>query len=294
MKNFDNQKFKKVKTLTKHIYKFSEFWRVFRTSKLGILGLGIVVFFSLISLSVDFISGDPFKISDKSFLPPSFNHFFGTDDLGRDVFSGVVHGVRTSLIIAGLAILSSSIIGILFGSFSGYFGGKLDDVLMRITEFFQIVPDFFLGIVLVVIFGPTIWNVIFVITVLFWPRMARVTRSEFLSLKERGFVESATSVGESSTRIIFFEILPNVIPVITSTFTLDIARAIVYEAGMSFLGLGDRNVMSLGMMLNNAKRFYYVWWLTFFPGLTLFLIALGFNLLADGLNLVFNPRFKER
>jgi len=271
-----------------------EFWRLYKKDKLAVFGLFMLVFFVLTAALADFAPYNPFRISDESFAPPSLKHFFGTDDLGRDLFSGVVYSVRTSLFIAVSATLLSTFIGVFVGAIAGYFSGSIGGFWTRVTEVAQTIPAFLLCILLVSIFKPSIWNVLLSIGVLNWTRMARVVRAEFLSLRERQFVESALSLGESRTRIIFSEILPNVLPVIIATFSMDVAYAVVFESGLSFLGLGDFNVMSLGILLYTAKQYLHVWWISFIPGLVLFLLALSFNLIGDQLSIIFSPKLRQR
>jgi len=194
-----------------------------------------------------------------------------------------------------MAAGTSMLIGVLVGAFSGYLGGRVDAVLMRITEFFQVIPSFFLALVLITFMGGNIWNVVLVITVLSWPRAARLVRAQFLSIKEKEFVEAAYAVGESTGYIIFGEILPNALPPAIVNSSLEVGRAIIVEAALSFIGLGDPNKMSWGYMLRNAQDYLRMaWWMAFFPGLCIFLLVTALNLVGDGLNDVLNPRLKER
>jgi len=229
------------------------------------------------------------------FIPPTTNHPFGTDDLGRDLYSTAIFGTRTSLAIGLLAAGISALIGILVGAFSGYYGGKADDLLMRISEIFLVLPTFLLALVIVAMFGANIQNIIFAIGIVSWPRTARLLRAQFLSLKETDFVEAARVLGSKNMDIMFNEILPSAIfPVIVNS-SLEVATAILTEAGLSFLGVGDPNVPSWGMMLNNAQSYLQTaWWMAAFPGLMLLLTCLSLNLVGDGLNDYFNPRLKER
>jgi len=228
-------------------------------------------------------------------LPPTANYPFGTDDLGRDIYSNVIYGARTSMMVGLLAAMISVLIGILVGAFSGYYGGKLDDLLMRSSEIFLVLPTFLLALIIVAVFGTNINNIIFAIAIVSWPRTARLLRAEFLTMKEREFVEAARVLGSKHIDIMLSEILPNAIfPVIVNA-SLEVATAILTEAGLSFLGAGDPNVPSWGLMLNNAQNYLReAWWMAAFPGAMLFLACLSLNLVGDGLNDYFNPRLKER
>ncbi len=272
------------------------FWKRYRKNRAAVFGLGLICFFVLIALLAPIIAKTgPFKIGTATFMPPSETHYMGTDNLGRDIFSQVVFGARISLMVGFLAASTSAVIGTLVGAISGFFGGKIDETLMRITEMFQIIPRFVLAIVIVALFGSSIWYVIFVIGILSWPSIARLVRAEFLSLKEQEFVEAARSVGVGKLAIIFREILPNASAPIIIALTLQVAGAIELEAGLSFLGLSDPNVMSWGRILHNAQSYLRnAWWMAFFPGLSIFFTALGANLVGDGLNDALNPRLKER
>jgi peptide/nickel transport system permease protein len=193
------------------------------------------------------------------------------------------------------AVLTSTVIGLTVGSIAGFYGGRVDDLLMRVTEMFQVLPRFFLAILFVAFFGPNIWNVIFVIGILTWPATARLLRAEFLTLTKREFVEAARAMGMSNFKIIVGGILPNAISPVVVNASLEIAGAILLEASLSFLGLGDPSVMSWGMMLHNSQEYFSrAWWMAAFPGLALFLSALGLTLVGDGLNDALNPRLRGR
>lgn len=189
------------------------------------------------------------------------------------------------------AVLTSTAIGITVGATAGYFGGVFDNVMMRVTEMFQILPQFFLAIVIVALFGSSIWIVILVIGVLSWPVTARLLRAEFLSLRGREFVDAARGLGMSDRDIILREILPNALPPIIVNAALQISSAILLETSLAFLGLGDPNVMSWGTMLHNAQDFFgRAWWMAAFPGMALFLTTLSLNLVGDGINDALNPK----
>lgn len=232
----------------------------------------------------------PFAAVGTPLQPPSLAHPMGTDDLGRDLLSGVLHGMRTSLAVVLVASALASAIGVAVGAFSGYRGGLLDDVLMRITEIFQSVPRFFLAIVVIALFGAGLDRLVLLLGLTSWPMLARVVRAEVLSLKEREFVEAARSFGASDARILVRELLPNVLPSVIVVVTLMGASVILLEAALGFLGLGDPDVISLGYLVNNAQRFIRVaWWMSVFPGAAIAIAVLGLNLLGEAINDLLNP-----
>ncbi len=255
--------------------------------------LGILVAAALLAGVLG--SGSPRTLGAEPLAPPSLRHPFGTDDLARDIWTGVLYGARVSLMVGILAASTSALIGTVLGSIAGYYGRTVDDVLMRGTEFFLVIPSFLLALILVAVSGPSIWNVILTIGLLGWPSTARLIRAEFLSLKEREFVMAARAIGASPFRIVFRQILPNAAPMAVVNTSLGVATAILIEAGLSFLGLGDPNLFSWGQMLRNSREFLRVaWWMPTFPGLAIFLTVLSVNLVGDGLNDALNPRLTQR
>lgn len=272
------------------------FWASYRKNRGAVAGLIIIVFFLAVGLAAPIIAPNPTKVGvGPRFTPPSWGFPMGTDNLGRDMLQGVVSGARISLLVGFSAAGTSMIIGVIVGAVSGYVGGRVDSMLMRITEYFQIVPSFFLALIMVTLLGGSIWNVVIVISVLSWPRIARLIRAQFLSLKEKEFIEAARAVGESTVYIIFGEILINALPPAIVNSSLEVGRAIIVEAGLSFIGLGDPNKVSWGYLLRNAQEFLRsAWWMAVFPGVCIFLLVTALNLVGDGLNDVLNPRLKER
>jgi peptide/nickel transport system permease protein len=272
-------------------------WRIFARSRSAVVAAAILAVLALLAALGAWIAPfDPDKVGvGATMAAPGTLHPMGTDELGRDVFSRVLVGIRVSLLVGLGAAAVSTGLGVLVGGLAGYFGRFVDDALMRVTEVFQVVPRFFLAILLVAFFGASIFNIILAIAVLSWPEVARIVRAEFLSLRGRQFVDAARVAGASTATLIFLEILPNALgPVVVNT-TLQVGQAMLLEAGLSYLGLGDPSQVSLGLMLHQAQQIMRTaWWATAFPGLVIFLAVLSLNLVGDGLNDVLNPRSRDR
>jgi len=235
-------------------------------------------------------------LAGKPLSGPGLNGFLlGSDSLGRDVASGIAHGAKTSLLIGLIATLAAVFIGIIFGAFAGYYGGRIDDVLMRITEVFQTIPSFVFAILLVAIMKPSIESIVIAITVVSWPGVARLVRAEFLSLKNREFVQACHTLGMSDVRIMLREILPNCLSPIIVIGSLMVATAILIESGLAFLGLGDPNIMSWGFQIGAGRTMLRsAWWVCTFPGVAILVTVLAINLVGEGLNDALNPRLRER
>jgi peptide/nickel transport system permease protein len=272
-----------------------EFGLRFVRNRSALLGLLILWAIVAIALAGPLIyPGDPFGLVAKPFLRPFGEFFFGTDMLGRSVAAGIVHGARTSLLIGLVATVVAVSIGLLFGGVAGYFGGRLDALLMRFTELFQTIPSFIFAIVLVAVLGPTIMNVIVAISAVTWPPVARLVRGEFLSMRNRDFVHACTCAGLSDARIIGLHILPNCASAIVVTASLMIANAVLIESSLSFLGLSDPNVMSWGLMIGAGRVVLRTaWWVCAIPGVAILLTVLAINLAGDGLNDALNPRLRR-
>lgn len=268
------------------------FWNAYRKNTLGVIGICIIVLFSILAVLAPIISSyGPFEINSEPLVQPNLEHPMGTDHLGRDIFSGVLYGGRISMTVGILAALCSTSIGVLVGSVAGYYGKLPDKILMRITEFFHIMPSFLLALVLIAILEPSFLNIILVIAVASWPYTARMARAQFLSLKEREFVLLAVAGGQKNRSIIFNEILPNALPPVIIYSSFLVADAILIETGLSFLGLGDQSLISWGYLIKNSVEYMRdAWWMTVFPGIAVMLTALAFNLVAFALNDVLNPR----
>ena len=242
----------------------------------GLIGVGVLA---------DVIApGDPFATVGGALQAPSLAYPLGTDDLGRDLASGVIHGIRTSLIVAlGVAVLALPV-GLVLGVLAGARGGWLDDLVMRFSEIWQVLPRFFLALMVIALFGPGLDRVVLVLGLTSWALLARIARAEVLSLREREFVEAARALGVSEFRVITRHMLPHVLPAVIVYVALLLAQVCLVEASLGFLGLGDPNAISLGYLAAQAQRFLRVaWWMWFFPGVALVSLVIGLNLLADAL-----------
>ena len=270
--------------------------RQFRKNRAAEISLYLIVGFIVTAVLAEALSPyDPFTLGDDTLLGPSAGHWMGTDDLGRDTFSRVIYGARVPLLVGFLATATSMLLGILIGSFSGYFGGRTDVILMRATEYVLVVPRFFLALLVVAMLGTGVMKIVLVIGLLGWPEVARVVRAQFLTLREREFVLAARAIGASHLKVIFGEILPNALPPAVVVASILVARAILLEAGLSFLGLGDPNLISWGSLLSEAQeRIGASVWLALFPGMALSLLVLCVNLFGDGINDVLNPKLRKK
>lgn len=260
--------------------------RRFRRNPAGMVGLVLTVLLLGLGLMANVLKpGDPFAYAGQPLQPPSAEHWFGTDNLGRDILSAALHGMRTSAVVVLWVVLIAAALGVAIGALAGYRGGLVDDALMRFTELFQTIPRFFLVLLVLALFGSGMDNMILVLGFTSWPMLARVVRADALSMRERQFVEAARSLGATNTRILVRHILPNLVPAAVVVIALLASRIILLEASLSFLGLGDPNAMSLGFLVSNAQRFIRVaWWMSVFPGIALALAVMAVNLLGEGLN----------
>lgn len=276
----------------------SSFWRRFCRNKGAVFGLVVLMLVALITALGPFIAqNNPWDMVGMPFARPGAEQGLplGTDTMGRDIFSGIVAGARVSLLIGVVSTVVSLLIGVSIGAISGYFGGWIDATLMRFTELFQAVPSFALAIVLVAIFEPSVGSIVAAIAVVSWPPVARLVRSEFLTLRQRDFVAAAQLAGQSTPRIILTQILPNAASPIVVMASLMVATAILLESSLSFLGLGDPNQMSWGYMVGSARTVLrQAWWMAVFPGLAILLTVLALNLVGEGLNDGLNARADGR
>jgi peptide/nickel transport system permease protein len=268
------------------------FWSRFGSHRAGVVAGVYVLLLIVVMLAARFLPGpDPNAISSEVMLAPSANHLLGTDELGRDVLLGIVHGIRVSLTVGFAAALGATVIGVLVGAGAGFYGGFLDLTLMRISEIFQVVPSFILAAVIVALSGPGLSQVVAVISLLAWPQVARLMRGEVMRVKHLEFVDAVRCLGVREMTILAGEIVPNTLAPALAAGSLIVGQAILLEAALSFFGLSSVDTISWGRMLNSGQRFLFnAWWLSVFPGAAIFLTVLAFNLLGDGLGSALNPR----
>lgn len=240
--------------------------------------------------------GSPWRMVGAPFQAPLNGGFLlGTDMLGRDIAAGLVHGARVSLLIGLVSTGIALAIGVGIGAIAGYVGGRVDDALMRLTEIFQTIPSLIFAIVLVAILGPSIQSIVIAISVVSWPPVARLVRAEFLSLRQREFVEASKVLGLPGWRIMLTDVLPNAMAPVIVTATLMVATAILMESGLSFLGLGDPDLISWGYQIGAARTMLRAaWWMSFFPGIAIVVTVLCLNLVGEGLSDALNPKLKKR
>ena len=277
--------------------------KIYRKSKMGMGGLYILLFFALVAIFAPLIANhaqlDPTcSCTGKPFLPPSLKFPFGTDDLGRSVFALTVWGSRISLIVGLSATIMSMLIGSLIGIAAGYYGGWLETVLMRITDWFLVLPWLALAIVLAAVIGPSLIVIIFVIGITSWPSTARIVRAQTLSVKTRPYVERARALGAGDRHLVTAHILPNVGPLIFANTVLTVAIAILSETTLSFLGLGDPLSISWGTILEFAFHAGAAgagdWWWLLAPGICIVLVVLAFTMCGFALDEILNPKLRER
>jgi peptide/nickel transport system permease protein len=275
-----------------------EAWRVFRGNKAAIAGLTMLALVMCMLLAGPSIYGvSPFDIVAAPFSEPFTDPkvWLGTDYLGRDVLAGVLVGGRATLAVGFSAAAVAVLIGLSIGALAGYFGGWVDMVLSRLIELFQVLPALLFAMVLVTLFNPSLPVVVVAIGLVAWTGTARLARAEFLRLSHLEYANAARAMGAGHARLMLREILPNALPPLIVSASLIIGAAILFEAGLSFLGLSDPNVMSWGVMIgNNRRNILDCWWAVTFPGLAIFVTVLAISLIGDGLNDALNPKLHLR
>lgn len=275
-----------------------EFWRRYRRNKPAVAGLVIVASVIVLGLIAPLVyPEDPWSIVAQPFLWPGDAQapLLGTDVLGRDIASGILHGARVSLRVGFFSALFAGLTGTIVGSIAGYYGGWVDDVLMRITEAFQTIPGFLTALIIAALFKPSIVTIIFAISVISWPSVARLVRAETMRLRNADFVSACITFGMSDIRVIVTQILPNCLAPLIVMVSIMIASAILIEAGLSFLGLNDPSQLSWGTMIATGRdALRSAWYMSAIPGLAIFITVLGINLMSEGLNDALNPNLRQR
>lgn len=273
---------------------FKRCWQAFKGDgqlRFGVIGVLVLLF--IIVMAKVLAPHDPYSFEFVRLLPPgSEGHFLGTNHMGQDMLSMLIYGVRTSLKVALISALISGALGVLIGGVGGFLGGWVDQVVSEIINIFLMIPTFFLILLIIALFGNSIANVMIVIGITTWPGNAKLMRAQALSLRERTFVNSARALGETKSQILFKYILPNgIFPVVANT-TRGMAGAILTEASLSFLGLGDPNIISWGQIIYQGKSYITsAWWIAAFSGIAVILTVIVFYMLGDGLNHVLNPKY---
>lgn len=276
---------------------YGDFLRRLFKDKLAVVGLIVVLVLVLVAVFANALAPyPPDQIDVENILvEPSREHLMGTDPLGRDVLSRIIHGSGVSLSVGFVAVGISTLIGIILGAVSGYYGGPVDRIIMRLVDIMLCFPTFFLILAVIAFLQPSIWNIMIVIGVTSWMSVTRLVRAEFLSLRERDFVQAAVSQGAGSLRIIFLHVLPNAMAPVLVAATLGVASAVLVESSLSFLGLGVQPPdPSWGNMLTEGKdNIEIAWWLSLFPGLAIFITVMGYNLLGEGIRDTLDPRLRR-
>ncbi len=270
----------------------------FTTNRGAIAGLAILALVILVAVASPLLfPGDPLDIVGRPLTEPFEDWRFplGTDRLGRDILAGLAHGARASLFVGLVAALGAILIGILIGSVAGYFGGWIDEALMRLTETFQTVPAFILALALIAVMGPGVVSIAIAIALVSWTGPARITRAEFLTLKQREFVAASRVLGQTDAHIIFRDILPNALAPIIVLGSVIVASAILIESALSYLGLGDPNRATWGQMIASGRSvFRSAWYVSAVPGFAILLTVLAVSLVGEGLTDAANPRTGRR
>ncbi len=272
-------------------------WASFRRNRAAALGLVLLAMIVAMTLLGPFIYPvDPMDIVAAPLQAPGEDGLLlGSDYLGRDLLAGIINGGKASLAVGLSAALLTMSLGIVVGATAGFYGSWIDRALMRLTEFFQVLPPLILTMTIVLLFRPSLATVAISIGLVSWPTPARLARAEFMRIREMDYVRAARAMGAQNGRIIWRLILPNAAPPLIVSATLTVGAAILFEGGLSFLGLGDSNAISWGLMMGlNRPYLLDAWWATTLPGVVLFLTVLAVSLVGDGLNDALNPRLRER
>lgn len=268
------------------------FWRKNPQIAVGIILLSIIIIGAIFAPII--APYNPFTLNDDLVEPPGSKYLFGTDGLGRDVLSGILYGARTSLVVGIVAALISAVIGVIIGGIAGFYRGKVDFILSEIINIFLMIPTFFLILITIALFGSSMLNMMIVIGVTTWTGNARLMRAQAMSIRERTFIKSLEVTGVSKFSILIRHVIPNgIFPIISNT-TMNISAAILTEASLSFLGLGDPNVQSWGQMVFHGKSYITTgWWISTLSGGAIVITVLAFYLIGDGLNKILSPKLQQ-
>jgi peptide/nickel transport system permease protein len=271
-------------------------WARFARNRLALFGMAILLAVLAMALAAPLLyPAGAFALAGAPLQPPGGRFLLGTDTLGRDVAAGIVYGARTSLLIGVIATFAAVVIGSVIGAVAGYYRGRWDVALMRVTEVFQTIPSFILAILLVAVLSPSVGSEIVAIAIVSWPGIARLARGEFAALGGREFVLACVGLGAGDGRIVFRHLLPNCASPLIAVGSLLVANVILFESGLSFLGLGDPNMMSWGLMISAGREVLRsAWWVCTFAGIAIVVTVLAINLVGDGLNEALNPRLRDR
>ncbi len=278
---------------------WAELWKNLKRNKMALFGLIILVIIVLLAIFADQIANyDQVVIKQNLKMrlkPPSAQHWLGTDEFGRDIFARLIHGARVSLKVGLIAVGIAIVVGGFLGAIAGYYGDKLDNVIMRVMDIFLAVPSILLAIAIVSALGPNLLNLMIAVSISSIPRYARIVRASVLSIRDQEFVEAARAIGAGDARIIFRHIIPNSLAPVIVQGTLGVANAILSTAGLSFIGLGIQPpAPEWGSMLSGGRQYLrYAWWVTTFPGVAIMITILSLNLLGDGLRDALDPRLKQ-
>lgn len=252
-----------------------------------------LAFLVLIALAVaigPLFAANPVTTSPQALVPPGPDALLGTDQLGRDYLARMLMGGRVSLLVGFSVALLCMTLGLIIGGLAGFYGGFADTVLVKLAEFFQVLPGVVLAIVAAALFGSNVWLIVVILSITMWPAVARIVRAEAMRISQLGYVESARAAGFRSLRILWSDVIPNAMPPVLVATTMTVGRAILVESALTFLGIGDANAPSWGALLNSAQSYMQTgWWLALFPGLCIFLVVLAVNMLGDSLNDTLNP-----
>ncbi|MCJ7836219.1 ABC transporter permease [Cuneatibacter sp. NSJ-177] len=292
----------RLKTALKpRIHKWRTNFYLLRKNKLTFLSLLFIILLVVVAIFAPLLAPHPEHIMEmtnpsEKLLPPSGEYWFGTDELGRDIFSRILYGTRISLLASLAAVGLAMLIGIPLGALAGYKGGWIDNVIMRICDIFLSFPSLLLAIVIAAFAGPSLKNALIAIAISWWPWYARIVRGQAISLKERQFVRASRAIGNTQGKIIFQHIVPNCMAPVIVQASLDFGSIILTLASLSFLGLGAQApTPEWGLMINTSKTYFLnAWWYSVFPGIAIFLAVLAFNLIGDGLREIMDPRTRNR